>query len=211
MAIPNPAGSGCVGPDGEGSRSADAPLRSDAQPIGSEILARLRDGDPDALGELMAAYWKPLVGYVAGTLSSRDAVEDVVQETFVRLWQNRSGLTPSGSPRALLYRIARNLVFKLHRHKGVRRSKEHELRHFLTRGVESPLERVVANEARDILKAAIEKLPERRREAFVLLRWHGFSLKEAAEVMGLSTQTVANHAALAMKQLKECLQSYRHE
>lgn len=193
--------------------NAVSPLNDSAPDDGwqedGEILTRLQRGDSDALGELMNTYWRPLTGYVARMLGSSDAAEDVVQEVFVRLWQNRARLNSSGSTRSLVYKIARNIVFKLIRHQAVRSRKAFDLRHFFARSTKNPLDQVVDNELRASLELAIGELPPRRRDAFVLLRTEGLSLKETAEVMGVSTQTVANHAALAMKQLRLILQSHR--
>lgn len=174
-----------------------------------DALDRLREGEPEALGELMSGYWEPLLAYVTSILGSADASEDVVQETFVNLWKSRTRLAAEGSPRALLYQIARNVALKRVRHRAVRSRKEPQLRQFLERRVRTPMDEALATERRDVLEEAIAALPERRREAFMLVRFEGFSLREAADVMGLSPQTVANHAVLAMKQLRSLLARYQ--
>jgi RNA polymerase sigma-70 factor (ECF subfamily) len=56
--------------------------------------------------------------------------------------------------------------------------------------------------------AAVTRLPERRREVFRLVREEGLSYQEIAEIMGLSTQTVANHMSLAMADLRAALKPH---
>jgi RNA polymerase sigma-70 factor (family 1) len=198
-------------------READADLSRESSPLDGgtaeepSTLARLRDGHPDALREMMASYWQPLLGYVTRMLGCSDSSEDVVQETFVRLWQCRAGLRSEGSARALVYEIARNLALKRIRHEEVRTRKAADLQQYFSRAAGTPADQTIANELREALDRAIQDLPVRRRDAFVLLRHEGLSLKEVAQVMGLSTQTVANHAVLAMKQLRSTLQRYRQD
>jgi RNA polymerase sigma factor (sigma-70 family) len=172
-------------------------------------LERLRDDDPDALGELMAEYWAPLMRYARGMLGCADASEDVVQEAFFRLWCARSTLHTRGSERALVYEITRNLALKRVRHLAIRRRMEANIRQVMARPLATPLDQTLVNEVQSVVERALTLLPERRRDAFILLRCRGLSLKEAATAMGLSTQTVANHAVLALKQMRQILRRYK--
>ncbi len=172
-------------------------------------LERLREDDPDALGELMAEYWGPLLRYARGMLECADASEDVVQEAFFRLWCARATLHTRGSERALVYEITRNLALKRVRHLAIRNRMEGHIRQVMARPVSTPLDHTMVTERRSVMERALALLPERRRDAFVLLRCQGLSLKEAAQAMGLSTQTVANHAVLALKQLRHMLRHYK--
>ncbi|UCC49171.1 MAG: sigma-70 family RNA polymerase sigma factor, partial [Gemmatimonadota bacterium] len=74
------------------------------------LLSRIQEGDTGALEIVLERYWAPVVGYVATILGSRDAAEDVAQDTFVRLWERRETWKLEGSVRALLFRMARNLA-----------------------------------------------------------------------------------------------------
>ena len=188
------------------SASKPDPAESDVA-----VLDRLRNGDRAALAELMDTFWGPLNGYALRMLGCADASQDVVQDTFVRLWAMRERITCDGSAGALLHQITRNLCLKRVRHWDVRTRKENEVRQaFLKRPVD-PLRATMVNEARDVLHEAIDALPPRRREAFVLLRYQGLSLDEAAKVMNLSKQTVANHAVMALQQLRAQLLSYKRQ
>jgi RNA polymerase sigma-70 factor (ECF subfamily) len=134
-----------------------------------------------------------------------DTAEEVAQETFVRLWQTRTRWASGGSVHSFLFRTARNLGLGILRHFEVRRRTEPEVRQALTLHYPSPLEILTQKELRTALWSAIDTLPARRREALVLVRIQGFSLDEAAQRMGLSRQTVANHISLALEDLEEIL------
>jgi RNA polymerase sigma factor (sigma-70 family) len=137
-----------------------------------------------------------------------DIAEDIVQETFVRLWENRKRWTPGGSVQAYLYRTARNLVLGRARSLEVQRRKEPEVRTAMHATPASPLDEAAREEMKAVLNAALEALPPRRRQALILVRMKGRSLAEAAEEMGLSRQTVANHIALALDDLEVALKDF---
>lgn len=72
-------------------------------------------------------------------------------------------------------------------------------------GVQSPLEYVEESELRNLIQEAIEALPPRRREIFILIRYHGLSYKEAAKVLNVAPQTVANNVSRALDSLRDAL------
>jgi RNA polymerase sigma-70 factor (ECF subfamily) len=77
-------------------------------------LERIRSGDSEALGLLLRETWAPLVRYLLTFLDSVEAAEDAAQEAFVRLWEHRERWE-SGSGRAVVFRIGRNVALDLRR------------------------------------------------------------------------------------------------
>ncbi len=61
---------------------------------------------------------------------------------------------------------------------------------------------------RTVVMEALSRLPERRREVFVLVRQQGMSYREASAILGLSQQTVANHMSLALADLRRALEPH---
>lgn len=90
---------------------------------------------------------------------------------------------------------------------GVRSRSEFEIRQNLPR-VATPAEEFAKRELHEAFEAAVRRLPQQRREAFELVRLRGLSLQEAAEVMGVTRRTVANHLYLAAKDLEEELRPF---
>lgn len=181
---------------------------SDNEVAGRALLRRLRLGDRDALAELMREYWTPLVRYVTRLVGSADGAEDIVQDTFVAVWNQRATWDASGSIRALLYGIARRLVLKERRHQSVREKWADRIRRAI-RPAPTPFDVAHHSELASALQAAIEALPSRRREAFVLCRYHGLTLREVAEIMQVSTQTVANQVSTAVSELRVSLEKFQ--
>lgn len=172
-----------------------------------ELMLHLRDGDPSALETLIDRYWNPLIRYAARLVDSLDTAEDVVQEAFVTVWNQRAGWTPVGTPQAFLYRVVRNGALQQRRKRELRDRKAPDLAR-LRPPAPTPFDETVHEELDRALQSAIQSLPPRRREAFVLVRFHKLSLGEVAEVMGVSAQTVANHVTMAVAELRRALQRF---
>lgn len=168
-----------------------------------DLGARLRAGDAGALDELLGTTWKPLVRFLIRFVDGTDAAEDIAQRAFVRVWEERATLGADGSVRAFVYRIARNLAL------NDRRDRRTHLRLLagnesvgLAAAPRSPLEMAATSELQGAVTAAIDALPPRRREIFILARYHDMSYAEIAGVMEISPQTVANQMSAALAALR---------
>lgn len=172
-----------------------------------ELAERIRAGDLSGFSAFLRENWAGLVRYIASFLGSADEAKDIAQEAFVRLWEGRSGLRPHASARPYLYRIARNLAINERRRRELQRllaARQAEDRP----SVRTPASELEATELRAIIERAIESLPDRRREAFVLAHLQNMPHREIAEIMGISPQTVANQISTALAQLRESLAPY---
>ncbi len=171
------------------------------------LMERIQDGDQRAFGLLLERYWPTLAAYVAGVVEGLDAADDILQMAFIRLWQHRHDWTGSGSLRSYLFRIARNLALNARRDRSSAARRNEGLRQVLARspGPPTPEENLVAERLREEVEAAIGNLPERRREVFVLARFHGLSQREIGEVLDIAPQTVANQMRSALAELRDTL------
>jgi len=173
-------------------------------------MERIHDGDRSAMDELLREFWEPLVSYAQEIVSGRDQAEDVVQEVVLRVWERRSDWTPTDRLQAFLYRATRNEALNHRRNRNTRRG-------FLERikiprptapdPAEVSEEAVLARRVR----AAIDDLPTRRREIFILARFHGQTHREIAEILDISPQTVSNQMSSALSQLRDALQAIHRE
>lgn len=172
------------------------------------LLSRIRSSDSDALDEAMRLHSAALLRYAIGLDAEPDAAEDAVQEAFVGLWERRTKWRSSESLRGLLFRMVRNRLLNRHRSRRVRDRWLDRMGRRPMRAPPTPLELTEENELADAVKEALSQLPERRREAFVLVRTAGLSYREAAQVMGISPQTFANHMSAALSALRDALRPY---
>lgn len=196
------------GDEADQGESARDPGTSD-----QTLMEGIRDGSSTSLRILMQRYWNPLVGYASMVAESRDDAEDVVQETFVRVWRQRARWTRSGAVNAYLYRITRNLALNARRDRNAQRGRDERGGDAMFgAGSRRDPERDFETESlRAEVEAAIAGLPDRRREVFVLARFHGLTHREIAHALGLSAQTVANHMSVALADLRTSLSQHLRE
>lgn len=172
-----------------------------------DLATRLVAGDVSAFAELLESYWRPLVAYAARMLGVQDAADDVVQETFIRVWENRARLKPTQSLRGYLYRLTRNLVIDEVRRARIRSDRASMLGGEVAKPP-TPAEVTESEELGTAAARAIQGLPERRREVFVLAHLHDLTYRQIAEILGITPRTVANHMTLALRELRAALQPY---
>jgi len=182
----------------------DAPANTEDDPL-APLMAAIRGGSQSALASLMDLCWPELVRYAARQLGEVDLARDIAQEAFIQIWERRRAWKPRGSARAYLYRIVRHLVIDEKRKQGVRR--RWMARQELTPPARSstPAEELDAKMLAEVFEAAVASLPGRRREVFELVFTRGLSHREAAAVMRISPQTVANQMSSALRTVRKAV------
>lgn len=176
--------------------------------LDARLIERLRQDDVVAFETFMRGHWARLFYYLIDRVRVRELAEDLAQETFARLWQQRHKLDPYGAPLSYLYHIARNLAFDELRKLQVRRLFRDEQSRSDSQSQLTPLRLLEDREALEAMQRALDAMPERRREAFMLVRVQKLSLKEAATVMGTAPQTVTNQVSAALAELRRALKNY---
>jgi len=175
------------------------------------LMERMVAGDAAALDEVLQHYWQPLLRFAVGRTGDTARAEDIVQDTFMALWERRARWRPSDSLRALLYRIARNRILDVQRNDRVWMRWLERFRTVQVGSSDTPFEHAEAGELNAAMGFAIDALPPRRREVFLLARHESLSYREISEVMGISEQTVANQMSAAMGDLRRALEPYLDE
>lgn len=166
--------------------------------------------DAEALDRLLRQFWHPLVAYVSRLLGDTEAAEDVVQRAFVRLWERGHAVPAGDDVRPFLYRVVRNLASNEWRRRQTQRSWLEE-ESVLPSPTAMPSQGVEEDELAAALAAAVERLPRRRREVFVLSRYHALSNAQIADVLSIAPQTVANQLVSALRELRVMLGPYLEE
>jgi RNA polymerase sigma-70 factor, ECF subfamily len=183
---------------------ASSPAAGEVEWSDAVLLDALRLGDQGALDVVIRRYWTPLVSYLTRVLESPDLAEDVAQRTYCQLWDRRTRWRREGSLRGLLFRVARNFAISERRRRIVEQ-RSALLQRTAGANAPTPAELFEDQQLRMTLERAIRRLPERRREVFVLRCMHDLSYKEIAEIMRISTQTVANQLSHALATLRRDL------
>lgn len=161
---------------------------------------------------MLERYYQELLNFCSRTVRNRDAAADVVQESYARVLAVQHSGQAVPEPRALLYRTARNLQIDQHRRSEVRGEALHpdaeasaaELDNLAAPQAFEPDAAASSAQGVNALLAAIDALPLRCREAFVLHKFDGLPHSEVAEQMGISRKMVEQHIKLAMDACRRC-------
>ena len=177
--------------------------------IERQLLERLRDSDQEAFRLLFEKYQPVLFRYVLHSLHEADDAHDVVQETFVRVWDLRASLKPDLPLLALLFRVSRNLVRDRVKHQAVRKRLEPDVPPTLHASAENPEETFYAGVLEERINEIVRtKLPAKCREVFLLSRVEGMSNAEISEQLGMTVKTVENQITRGLNILRRELRGY---
>lgn len=170
----------------------------------------LRNSDTSSFAELFDATYDTLIRYAMYFVHEQNAASDILQDVFLKLWQIRSNVDPERSLRALMYQMVRNYSLNHERQKKRHAAEEVEADHPSVRFDIFADEKLDAEELRENIRRWIDLMPVRRREAFMLSRYEGFSHEEIATLMGLAPKTVNNHIVLALQHLRAHIREYKN-
>lgn len=164
------------------------------------LVLRVGEGDAAAYQELVKTYAARLHHFALRLTRNAAEAEDIVQETFTRLWLHAGDYDPSGRLTTWLHRIAHNLAIDRLRARG--RLTELDEESAPTSGGQSQHTLLDAKRQAEALHRALDALPERQSTAIVLVHLHGLSGTEAAQVLGVSEEALESLLARARRALK---------
>lgn len=161
---------------------------------------------------MVERYYRELRRFLSRIVNDGETASDLAQESYARVLSMEQAGTVIQNPRAVLYRTARNLVVDMHRRASVRATQdldellEHEKP--VAPAASQPEEAWASAQRTRSLLAAIETLPPRSREAFILHKFDGLSHAEVAARMGISRNMVEKHIIRGMLTCKKCLAEF---
>lgn len=165
------------------------------------LLSKLREGDQRAFKRLYDHFKMGLANSLVRVLRDDELAKDVLQELFIRIWNNRETIDPQLSFKAYLYRIAQNLVVDYYRKAA--RDKSLQALMLQEEGWYSHVEEQLdKKENAAMLHALLQKLPEQQRRAYVLHKIEEKSHQEISEIMQISASTVNKHIHYAHRFVK---------
>ena len=171
-------------------------------------MVLLASGNEAAFEELYHLYSARLFGYLIRLIKSEAFATELLQEAFVKIWNNRQNIDPGQSFRSYLFRIAENLVYDFFR-KAARDKKLQAILIFNACKDYSPVEEsLLVKERNRLLREAIDALPPKRRQVFQLIKMEERSYEEVSDMLHVSTSTINDHIVKATKSIRENLEGY---
>jgi RNA polymerase sigma-70 factor (ECF subfamily) len=181
-------------------------------------MLRVRDGDLAAFEELYARFSRPLLNFFLRLVHERGFAEDLMQETFLRVWKGRRRYRPTGKFTTYLFQIAKNHWLN-ERDKKRRRiapisleaggdEESSGLREAVASSEKGPMAESLDRELGAEIGKAVEGLSEKLRLVFVLGQLKGMRYADIAEILGIPVGTVKSRMSNAEKAIRGRLSSY---
>ena len=165
-------------------------------------------GDITAFEMLFRTYYQPLCNYAFTFLQDKEDAEEIVQSTFLLVWEKRETLAIRTSVKPYLYAMVRNACLNVIKHEKIKQKYAGEEIAMADRSHDSVAHTVASNELEYRIKVAMEELPEQCRMVFKLSRFEELKYAEIAEQLNISVKTVENHMGKALKIMREQLKDY---
>jgi RNA polymerase sigma-70 factor (ECF subfamily) len=175
-------------------------------------MDRYACGDAQAFATLHRALFPRLLAYFTRICGSSALADDLVQETFLRLHRARSTFAPGGAVLPWTYAIARNVHIDHTRSTKLRSTERLPSDSGPDAVAESGSDgesAAIAAEAARVVEQVLARLPPTQRDAFVLIRYEGLSVQDAALVLGATPTAVKLRAFRAYEALRAALEGFR--
>lgn len=165
----------------------------------NDLLPYLQRGDEGAFEEFYHRYHLSLYQNIYRITKEVTATEDLLQDTFIKFWQQRAAIVPGKSLAGWLFMISYHTSINWLRHQLVE-NKAKEALSIVTDAIEPAPD---YDQLMELLEQALRKLPPQKRKVIELCKLQGQTYKQAARLMNISTHTVKEYLSGAMKFIRD--------
>lgn len=175
-------------------------LNSDAT-----LVRRLKENDKQAFELIFNKFSRKLYFFTLGYVHSQAEAEEIIQNVFIALWENRDMLSDAFPIQNYLYKVTINHIYNYFKHQLVRRRYVEKMILEETDENEETVQGILANDLGEIVNKFVGELPQSQQVIFRLSRMEGLSHSEIAHRLGLSVRSVENQIYRALKVIREKL------
>ncbi|HMI62114.1 MAG TPA: RNA polymerase sigma-70 factor [Puia sp.] len=183
------------------------PSTTDSYP--QELLELVSVGDQTAFRKLYAHFYKRLFHFALALVKIRESAEEIVEDVFVRIWQQRENLHAIKNLRVYLYTATKNSSLNFLSQKA-RQSITEPFDHIhvgLDDSAITPEQILITAEIHKKIQKAVEALPPRCKMIFKLVREDGLKYREISEILNISVNTIDAQMAIAVKRITLAIES----
>ncbi len=168
------------------------------------LLNEIKYGNEIAFRQLYNDYKVKVYNYFIKKINNRNDAEDLLQNTFLRIWKYRESLNGQYSPDQQIFYIARTVFIDYTRSQN----KLYKIKKAATETPfsEEPIQELLL-ENKSIHNVLIQ-MPELRRKAFIMHKIEGYSYKEIAQKLSVNVKSIDNNIARALKQIKKAMLTF---
>lgn len=168
-----------------------------------ELLLLLKQGHVAAFDEIYKLYSSRLFGNIYKMVKSESTAREILQEVFIKVWNNRAGIDLKRSFRSYIFRIAENNVYDFFRKAAKDKKMQATLLIMATEYYEHTEELLLRKENNEMVHKAINSLSPQRQQVFRLCKLEGKSYAEVSRELGIAVSTISDHIVKANKAVRE--------
>jgi RNA polymerase sigma-70 factor (ECF subfamily) len=169
----------------------------------TDITWRIRNGDIGQFESLFRSSYVSLVRYAKTLIKDHDTAEEIVQDLFFRLWQDKEKLNIESSLNGYLFRSVHNKCLHYIEHNRVIERHAEEMSYSQSESQESPSDILNYKELQEKIASILERLPERCGKIFTMSRFEGLKYSEIADKLSVSIKTVEANMGRALKEFRK--------
>jgi RNA polymerase sigma-70 factor (ECF subfamily) len=170
-----------------------------------QLFLAISKGSEMAFQFVFERYRQPMWSFVMTLVKSPHIAEDIIQESFIKLWERRDILTEVVKPKDFIFILVRNRALDALRRLATSEKEKEKLWVHLKQQSDYSDYYLEAEQASQILKDIIDQLPAQQQKAFTMSRDLGLSHQDIADELKISRNTVKKHISIALKTCREQL------
>lgn len=170
-----------------------------------KIVRQFAKGDHKAYRVIFDELYMPLTMYAFSLLDDKQEVDDIVQNAFIKLWEESKGFDSITAIKSYLYKVVRNSAFNILKHNKIK----HKHSEVIGREVDieyDPVEDIIRQEVYSQVMEVFEELPSACKNVYSM-SLNGYKHQEISEKLNISVNTVKKQKNRANKYLKEKLKN----
>jgi RNA polymerase sigma-70 factor (family 1) len=180
-----------------------------------ELIRGLNNGDKKLFNELFQQYYSLLCSYALSIVKFPNVAEEVVQDTFVKLWENHANIEIKVSLKFYLVRCVHNNCLNVLKNNEIRFGNLEKYRNEISYHAqllfmnfsEDMLDDLISEEFNQAVLKQVNELPGQCKDVFYLSRYENLTYNEIAKKLGISVNTVKTQMHRAFDKLKEALRN----
>ncbi len=170
-----------------------------------ELCLLISEGDEAAFRELFHQYTPSLHAAIIKMVKTESVTNDIIQDTFLKVWINRDKLPEIAYPRLWVLRIAYYRALNFLRNQTIHQKALGKIT-IKADANHDTHDRVAFNNVSKCIKRAVYQLPEQQKKVYQLSRENGYKIAEIAKTMQISEQTVKNTLGRSLRFIREHLE-----
>ena len=174
-----------------------------------KLFKEISEGNERAFQFIFTRYYPRMISFADKMVKSPHVAEEVVQEVFIRLWEQRELLTEIKNPENYFFIVIRNHALNYLRAAANEQRRREQLWAALEQRAVDAITTLEMEEADQFFEKILERLSPQQRKIFRMSREEGLSHQQIADELHLSKNTVKKHVAESLKMLKASLKYFR--